>query len=69
MEDEDDHEEFYISSLGTHHPNGTSSHLPDFASAPGRNGRHSARQSRSSLAKISIPMQGNGEVLSEESGR
>lgn len=65
--EEDDNEEFYMSSLGTHHPNGTSSHLPEFASAPARNGRHPARQSRSSLAKITIPVQGNGEVLFEGS--
>jgi len=69
MEEEDDTEEFYLSSLGTHHPNGTSSHLPDFVGAVGRNGRHSARQSRNSLAKITIPVQGNGEVLLEGNGR
>jgi len=69
MEEEDDNEEFYMSSLGTHHPNGTSSHLPDFVGAPRRNGRHSAKQSQSSLGKITIPVQGNGEVLFEGSGR
>lgn len=68
-EEEEDNEEFYMSSLGTQHPNGTSSHLPDFVSAPGRNGRHSAKQSRSSLGKIIIPVQGHGEVLFEGNGR
>jgi len=67
MEEDDDSEEFYMSSLGTHHPNGTSSYLPDIVGTQGRNGRHSAKQSRSSLGKITIPVQGKGEVLFEES--
>ncbi|KIK93699.1 hypothetical protein PAXRUDRAFT_828712 [Paxillus rubicundulus Ve08.2h10] len=65
MEEEDDNEEFYMSTLRTHHLNGTSSHLPDFASALARNERHSSNQSRSSLGKITIPLQGNGEVVFE----
>jgi len=69
MEEEDDNEEFYMSSLGPHHPNGTPSHLPDFPTAPPRNGRHSTKQSRNSLANITIPVQGNGEVLFEGQGR
>ncbi|KIJ65175.1 hypothetical protein HYDPIDRAFT_111068 [Hydnomerulius pinastri MD-312] len=68
-EEDDENEEFYMPSLRTHHPNGTSSNLPDFVSAPGRNGRHSAKQSRSSLGKITIPVQSNGEVLFEANGR
>ncbi|KAG6374742.1 Inositolphosphorylceramide synthase subunit Kei1-domain-containing protein [Boletus reticuloceps] len=68
MEEEDDNEEFYMSSLGTHNPNGTSSYLPDIVGTQGRNGRHSAKQSRTSLGKITIPVQGKGEVLFEESG-
>jgi len=67
-EEEDDSEEFYMSTLRTHHPNGTSSHLPDFVSAPARNGRHSSKQSRASLGKITIPVQGNGEVVFEANG-
>ncbi|KAG9309461.1 Inositolphosphorylceramide synthase subunit Kei1-domain-containing protein [Chiua virens] len=69
MDDDDDDDEFYMSSLGTHHPNGTCAHFPDPVGEQGRNGRHSAKQSRSSLAKITIPVQGNGEVLFEESAR
>ncbi|KAL4066196.1 Inositolphosphorylceramide synthase subunit Kei1-domain-containing protein [Scleroderma yunnanense] len=70
-EADDDNEDFYIPSLRTHHPNSTSSNIPDFVSAPGRSGRHSAKHSRSSLAKITIPMQDNpnGEVPFEEDGR
>lgn len=70
-EDDDDNEDFYMPSLRTHHPNSTSSNIPDFVSAPGRSGRHSAKHSRSSLTKITIPMQdnGHGEVLFEEDGR
>lgn len=68
-EEEDDNEEFYMSSLGTHHPNGTSSDLPNFVGTQARNGRHSAKQSRSSLGKITIPVEGNGEVLFEGNGR
>ncbi|KAG8215048.1 Inositolphosphorylceramide synthase subunit Kei1-domain-containing protein [Butyriboletus roseoflavus] len=60
MEEEDDNEEFYLSSLGTRQPNGTSPHLPDFVSTPGRNERHSAKQSRSSLGNFTISVQGNG---------
>ncbi|KAI6001251.1 Inositolphosphorylceramide synthase subunit Kei1-domain-containing protein [Pisolithus albus] len=67
--EDDDNEDFHIPSLRTHHPNSTSSNIPDFVSAPGRNGRHSARQSHSSLGKIMIPLQENGDVLFEENGR
>ncbi|KAI6014097.1 Inositolphosphorylceramide synthase subunit Kei1-domain-containing protein [Pisolithus microcarpus] len=67
--EDEDNEDFYIPSLRTHHPNSTSSNIPDFVSAPGRSGRHSARQSHSSLGKIVIPLQENGDVLFEENGR
>ncbi|KAI5993368.1 hypothetical protein EDC04DRAFT_2883626 [Pisolithus marmoratus] len=67
--EDDDNEDFHIPSLRTHHPNSTSSNIPDFVSAPGRSGRHSARQSRSSLGKIMIPLQENGDVLFEENSR
>ncbi|KAH7924309.1 DUF1753-domain-containing protein [Leucogyrophana mollusca] len=65
-EDDDEHEDFY--PLRTHHANGTSSNITDFVSAPGRNGRHSSKQSRTSLGKITIPArngEANGEVLFE----
>ncbi|KAH7885792.1 Inositolphosphorylceramide synthase subunit Kei1-domain-containing protein [Phlebopus sp. FC_14] len=62
MEEDEDNEEFYIPSLRTHHPNSTSSHLPDFVSVPGRH-------ERQSLGKVTIPVQNKGEVLFEANDR
>jgi len=69
VEEDDGNDEFYMSTLRTHHPNGTSSNLPNFVSAPERVGRHSSAQSRSSMGKITIPVQGNGEAFFEANGR
>ncbi|KAF9219746.1 DUF1753-domain-containing protein [Gyrodon lividus] len=66
-EEGDDNEEFYMSTLRTHHPNGTSSNFPDLVSAPGRNGRHCSKPSQASLGKITIPVQANG--VFEANGR
>ncbi|KAH7910306.1 Inositolphosphorylceramide synthase subunit Kei1-domain-containing protein [Hygrophoropsis aurantiaca] len=64
-EDEDDHEDFHPRPYRS---NGTLSNITDFVSAPGRNGRHSAKQSRTSLGKITIPTRNgeDGEVLFED---